>query len=285
MAMIIEAASVKDLPEVLRLLEQQHLPLDGVAAHVRTMLVAREDTQIVGTAALELYADGALLRSVAVDSAWQGRGIGHRLTEATLELAASRGVTDVFLLTTTAGTFFPRFGFAEITRGDVPASVQASIEFQSACPASAIVMRKGSETRSITSTVLFACVHNAGRSQMAAAWFNRLADPMKARAISAGTDPASQLHPEVVAVMREVDIDLSTARTTRLTADTASQAHLLITMGCGDQCPIVPGLRRDDWLLEDPKGKPLAQVRTIRDDTRQRVEALLDREGWTRLTR
>jgi arsenate reductase len=131
-------------------------------------------------------------------------------------------------------------------------------------------------------TVLFACVHNAGRSQMAAAWFNRLANPVKARAISAGTDPGSRVHPEVVAAMREVDIDLSTAQTTRLTADTAIQAQLLITMGCGDQCPVVPGLRRDDWALEDPKGKPLELVRAIRDAIRQRVEALLDGEGWAR---
>jgi amino-acid N-acetyltransferase len=108
------------------------------------MLVAREDAQIVGTATLELYADGALLRSVAVDSALHGRRIGHRLTEAALALAQRYGIADVFLLTTTAETFFPRFGFEAITRGDVPASVHASIEFRSACPASAIVMRKRS---------------------------------------------------------------------------------------------------------------------------------------------
>ena len=127
--------------------------------------------------------------------------------------------------------------------------------------------------------VLFACVHNAGRSQMAAAWFNRLADPAKARAISAGTDPGSRVHPEVINAMNEVGVDLSKAGTTRLTTEVAQQAQMLITMGCGDQCPVVPGVRRDDWPLEDPKGKPIAQVRAIRDDIRQRVEALLDRRG------
>jgi amino-acid N-acetyltransferase len=142
--MIIEAATIRDLPDVQRLLEQQHLPVDGVADHVRTMLVARVDARIVGTAALELYADGALLRSVAVDPVQQGRRIGHRLTEAALRLAESYGIADVFLLTTTAETFFPRFGFEAITRDEVPASVQASIEFRYACPASAIVMRKRS---------------------------------------------------------------------------------------------------------------------------------------------
>ena len=129
--------------------------------------------------------------------------------------------------------------------------------------------------------VLFACVHNAGRSQMAAAWFNRLADPAKARAISAGTDPGSRVHPEVINAMNEVGVDLSKAGTTRLTTEVAQQAQMLITMGCGDQCPVVPGVRRDDWPLEDPKGKPIAQVRAIRDDIRQRVEALLVDEGWS----
>jgi len=133
--------------------------------------------------------------------------------------------------------------------------------------------------------VLFACVHNAGRSQMAAAWFNRLADPAKARAISAGTAPGSRVHPEVINAMNEVGVDLSTAGTTRLTTEVAQQAQMLITMGCGDQCPVVPGVRRDDWPLEDPKGKPIAQVRAIRDDIRQRIEALLVNEGWSAPTR
>jgi len=129
-------------------------------------------------------------------------------------------------------------------------------------------------------TVLFACVHNAGRSQMAAAWFNRLADSSKARAISAGTDPGPHVHPEVVAAMREVGVDLAGAATTKLTPDVARQAQLLVTMGCGDECPYVPGAERDDWPVEDPKGKPLARVRGIRDEIRRQVEALIDRNGW-----
>jgi arsenate reductase len=131
-------------------------------------------------------------------------------------------------------------------------------------------------------TVLFACVHNAGRSQMAAAWLNLLADPAKAQAISAGTDPGQHVHREVVNAMREVGVDLSAAGTNKLTPELARQAQMLITMGCGDQCPIVPGARRDDWPLDDPKGQPIARVREIRDEIRRRVEALIDREGWSR---
>ena len=131
-------------------------------------------------------------------------------------------------------------------------------------------------------TVLFACVHNAGRSQMAAAWFNRLSDPTRARAISAGTDPGPRVHPEVVTAMNEVGVDLSDAPTSKLTAALAERAQMLITMGCGDQCPVVPGLTRDDWPLDDPKGQPLDEVRRIRDEIRDRVIELIDTYGWRR---
>jgi len=131
-------------------------------------------------------------------------------------------------------------------------------------------------------TVIFACIHNAGRSQMAAAWFNVLADTAKARALSAGTDPGTRVHPEVLEAMREVGVDLSGRAPQKLTDDLARGAQLLITMGCGEQCPMVPGLRRDDWPLEDPKGKTVERVREIRDDIRSRVLILLQREGWGR---
>ena len=129
-------------------------------------------------------------------------------------------------------------------------------------------------------TVLFACVHNAGRSQMAAAWFNRLADPAKARAMSAGTNPGPHVHPEVVTVMREVGVDLAAAPTTRLTPEVAGHAQFLVTMGCGDTCPIVPGAIVEDWPLEDPKGRPLEVVRAIRDEIRERVRQLIMDRGW-----
>ena len=131
-------------------------------------------------------------------------------------------------------------------------------------------------------TVLFACVHNAGRSQMAAAWFNALCDSSKARAVSAGTEPGPRVHPEVLEAMREVGIDLADRKPQKLTDELATGARMLITMGCGEQCPVVPGLRRDDWPLEDPKGKPIARVREIRDEVRTRVERLLAGEAWGR---
>jgi arsenate reductase (thioredoxin) len=127
--------------------------------------------------------------------------------------------------------------------------------------------------------VIFACVHNAGRSQMAAAFFNQLADIQKAQAVSAGTEPGRHVHPEVQSVMREIGIDLSHAKPQKLTEELANDAQLLITMGCGDRCPYLPGLRRDDWPLRDPKGLPTEEVRAIRDEIRNRVKDLLYAEG------
>ena len=124
--------------------------------------------------------------------------------------------------------------------------------------------------------VIFACVHNAGRSQMAAAFFNQLADPTQALAISAGTEPGERVHPEVAAAMGEVGIDLSGARPQRLTEELAAGAMWLITMGCGDKCPVVPGVKRDDWPLQDPKGQPVERVREIRDDVKARVQSFVD---------
>jgi len=128
--------------------------------------------------------------------------------------------------------------------------------------------------------VLFACIHNAGRSQMAAAFFNALANPARARAISAGTRPERAVHPEVVAAMGEKGIDLSTATPQYLSTDLAKDAHILITMGCGDECPLIPGVERDDWPLEDPKGKPGETVARIRDEIQKRVTELIRERKW-----
>jgi arsenate reductase len=128
--------------------------------------------------------------------------------------------------------------------------------------------------------VLFACVHNAGRSQMAAAFFNAMADPKQARAISAGTDPGTRVHPEVVEALREVGLEVGGAVPKRLTPELAKTAQYHITMGCGDECPFVPGAKREDWPLEDPKGKPIDQVRAIRDSIQERVRQLIDQEQW-----
>lgn len=128
-------------------------------------------------------------------------------------------------------------------------------------------------------TFIFACIHNAGRSQMSAALFNQYADPAKARAISAGTQPADHVHPVVLEAMQEIGIDLSAAKPQKLTVELTQGADMLITMGCGEECPYVPGLRREDWPLPDPKGQGIETVRQTREDIKARVLALLHREN------
>jgi arsenate reductase len=125
-------------------------------------------------------------------------------------------------------------------------------------------------------TVLFACVHNAGRSQIAAALFNHYADPARARAISAGTQPAARVHPEVIEVMRPRGLDLSSQRPQRLTPELAGTADWLITMGCGDDCPIVPGAQRDDWPILDPRGQSPNTVNAIVGEIDERVRQFVD---------
>jgi arsenate reductase len=117
---------------------------------------------------------------------------------------------------------------------------------------------------------------------MAAAFFNALADPTRAVARSAGTQPAAAVHPEVLAAMREIGLDLTTARPTRLTEPLVRDVQILVTMGCGEACPVVPGVRRIEWTLADPKGQQVAQVRAIRDEIRDLVRHLLAAEGWSR---
>jgi arsenate reductase (thioredoxin) len=123
--------------------------------------------------------------------------------------------------------------------------------------------------------VLFVCLHNAGRSQMSKALFERAA-ASRHQAESAGTTPAERVHPEVVEAMRELDVDLSDARPRRLERDMAERADVVVTMGCGDECPYVPGKTYLDWDLPDPAGLPLEEVRAIRDEIARRVEALAD---------
>ena len=123
-------------------------------------------------------------------------------------------------------------------------------------------------------TILFACVHNAGRSQMAAAIAEGLGDG-RVRVLSAGTQPAERVHQNVVDVMREAGVDLGRRRPRRLDHDLVGKADVVITMGCGDECPVVPGARYEDWDLPDPAGRPLEEVRAIRDEIETRVRDLL----------
>jgi amino-acid N-acetyltransferase len=140
--MSVDFAAEADWDEVIALLTRSGLPIDGLREHFKTALVTRRDGRVVGSAALEVYEDGALLRSVAVDASRRGAGLGSELTAAAIRLAEALRAPALYLLTTTADGYFPKFGFESISRAEVPPAVQTSVEFVSACPASAIVMRK-----------------------------------------------------------------------------------------------------------------------------------------------
>ena len=139
---VIGPAKAVDIDVVEALLEREHLPRAGLRDHVERTFIARAGNRIVGCAALEVYEDGALLRSVAVDAEHRGAGVGSDLTRTALGLAERARVPAVYLLTTTAERFFPRFGFEVVDRADVPQGVQQSAEFSYACPSSALIMRK-----------------------------------------------------------------------------------------------------------------------------------------------
>lgn len=142
---------------------------------------------------------------------------------------------------------------------------------------------KKAEPSVAVKTILFACTQNAGRSQMAAAFFNAMSNSGLARAISAGTRPAERVHPEVVVAMQEAGLDLSRARPQLLTPALASQAKVLVTMGCGEECPLVPGVRRVEWTISDPHGQTIERVRAIRDEIRDSVWHLIATEGCWKL--
>ena len=129
-----------------------------------------------------------------------------------------------------------------------------------------------------TPTVLFLCVHNAGRSQMAAGWLRQLAGD-RVRVLSGGSEPAEQVNPSAVEAMREVGIDIADATPRPWTAETLEEADVVVTMGCGDTCPVVPGKRYLDWQLTDPAGQPLEVVRDVRDEIAEQVRGLLDDLG------
>jgi len=140
MGVSIGLANVEELEVILELLTKSKLPQEGLSDHIATTLVAREWGKIIGSSALEIYDTSALLRSVAVDPSMRGKGLRQRLTQAALELARKKGITRLYLLTETAGDFFPRFGFHAVERPEVPSSVRKSVEFTSLCPKSALAM-------------------------------------------------------------------------------------------------------------------------------------------------
>jgi arsenate reductase len=242
----------------------------------KVIVVAEAERNVVGaawtspTSARRVYSRNAEA-SVYVRRDARGRGVGRAALHALVEETRRRGmwklVAGIFPENAASIRLFTAYGFREVGRQEAHGQLDGIFR-------DVVLME-----RIVAPTVLFACVHNAGRSQMSAALFNAAVAAGKARAISAGTKPGPAVHPVVVDAMRELGLELSRATPQHLSEALARTATLLVTMGCGEACPVVPGLRREDWPIEDPKGLPIERVREIRDDLRRRIEELLAREG------
>jgi arsenate reductase len=249
----------------------------GWLASAFPAVVVDDGGEVVAFALSTAWRSAEWFRGVAELSVYtaregRGKGAGRAALHALIVAAKTAGLRKLF-----AGVFsdnrasralFATAGFREVGVQERQGQLDGAWK-------DVVVLEK-----LLTARVIFACVHNAGRSQMAAAFFNGAADPRLAVAISAGTQPAERVHPEVIEVMREAGIDLARAVPQKLTAELARGASMLVTMGCGDECPVVPGVVRDDWPLPDPKGKSLDDVRRVRDEIRLRVENQLRVNGW-----
>jgi protein-tyrosine-phosphatase/N-acetylglutamate synthase-like GNAT family acetyltransferase len=242
-------AAPADLAAVAALLTASHLPLAGVPHDLNGFVVA-DDGRIVGAAAVEVWGASGLLRSVAVDPAHQGRRLGAALVERALDRARAAGVEDVFLLTTTAEGYFPRHGFAVVSRDSVPAALRESEEFRGACPASAVLMHR----RLTPMRVLVLCTGNSARSQLAEALLQTRGRGRVAAA-SAGVRPASRVHPLALAVLRGHGIDWPERVPRSLDAVIAEHWDCVITVcdHAREACPVFPGQPAVvHWSLSDP---------------------------------
>lgn len=267
---------VASIEEIRPLLQRCGLSADDLVPDRAEVLAARRCEAVEGCIALEFFGSQVLIRSLAVDDARRGTGIGRVLVQSALRRAISSGASEAFAVTTGAPGYLARFGFEAIDRAGLVGDILESSQLQGACPGDAIVLRRG-----LRPVVLFMCVHNAGRSQMAGAMLLRRAgDRIEVR--SAGSEPAAEVNAAVIDAMRELGVDLSNEVPKKMTLEMAREADVVVTMGCGDACPVFPGKRYVDWDLADPAGLPVEAIRPIRDEISRRVDGLIEElRSWS----
>lgn len=251
MTATLRPATAADHAQVTALLDRSGLPLAGVPAGLERFVVAEGEGRIVGTAAVEAYGSVGLLRSVAVDAEHRSAGLGAALVERALGEARAAGVEDVFLLTTTAERYFPRHGFAVVSRDDVPAALQASAEFRGACPASATIMRQQLRR---PRRVLVLCTGNSARSQIAEALLLRKGAG-RFEVASAGARPAARVHPLALAVLRKHGVEWPerTPQGIDTVADRDWDFVITVCDHAREACPFLPGQpEKIHWGMSDP---------------------------------
>jgi protein-tyrosine-phosphatase/N-acetylglutamate synthase-like GNAT family acetyltransferase len=274
----LRPATPGDYHSVTALLDRSGLPLAGVPRDLAGFIVAAQGDRVTGTAAVEVYGSVGLLRSVAVDPELRSAGLGTALVERALEAARHAGVADLYLLTTTADRYFPRFGFAVAPRETAPAALEASAEFRGACPASAVLMHRRLERRR---RVLVLCTGNSARSQIAEALLARKGGG-RLEVASAGARPAPRVHPLALAVLREHGIEWPERRPRSIDAVADQEWDVVITVcdHAREACPLLPGHPELlHWGVSDParaEGTD-AERRQAFLDTYQLLDRLTDR--------
>jgi len=260
--------------QIVALLTEAALPTaDLYRSDVHFIIAVREDGTLAGTIGLQAFGDAGLVRSLAVRADARERGLGGRLVQALETQAAALGLRELVLLTLTAEAFFVRRGYRRIERVAAPPGAQATAEFRNLCPGSAACLLKRLDATPAVKRLLFVCVENANRSQMAEA-FARLHGGDRVEALSAGSRPSGVINPKAVRFMAELGYDLSTHASKSLDR-IEGEFDAVITMGCGDGCPWVPARRREDWSLPDPKHLDDDGYRGVRDEIARRVRELL----------
>ena len=268
--MQIRAAHASEFAAIRDLLELAGLPTGDLTTSKIEWLVAVSDGQLEGVVGLESFGSAALLRSLAVQPSARGSGIASAMV-GELELRShERGVQQLLLLTQTAERFFRDRGYTVVDRTDAPAEMRASAEFRSLCPSSAVCMAK---QPAAAKRVLFVCVENSNRSQMAEA-FAHLHGRGKVFAASAGSRPSGTINAKAIRFMHELGYDMGEHRSKSLD-EIRGDFDVVVTMGCGDSCPWIPAKHRVDWNLPDPKELSDDAYREVRDEISRRVLQLL----------
>ena len=267
----VTAAVNEDLPAISRLLTSNELPVEDIIPGKQRFWIVKTGDRIIGVAGLEQYGEYGLLRSLATDPGFRNKGVAAQLLKAFFEYAKRAGITEMYLLTETAETYFEKIGFQKIERGTVPEPVKESKEFSHICSSTATVMKKLVNKKRL----LFVCVENSNRSQMSQA-FARMLGGDGVEAYSAGSKPSGIVNPKAIAAMKELNYNLGAHASKSLKeVEQYAPFDVVVTMGCGDACPWMPAKKFVDWEIPDPKNLEPGDFNKVRDLIKEKVRDLL----------
>ena len=267
--MNISEVNQNSFSKAVALIKASGLPTEDIS-DITKLFAATEGDEVLGTIGIEFYDKVALLRSLAVTEVMRSKGLGKQLVEFIERFAKQNGAMELILLTTTAADFFTKKAYQPIERNNVPDAIKQSTEFTSTCPSSAILMRK-----SLKNKILFVCIENSNRSQMAQA-FATIHGNNKIEAYSAGSRPSGKINPKAIAAMKELNYDLNTHSSKSLEeVKSLAPFDTLVTMGCGDACPWMPAKKFIDWQIPDPREMNEEDFRKVRDLIEIKVKALV----------